>query len=163
MMKSQSELIAKIEKFREKGGVDLSNAEDLSIAVMNLISLEEHFYFTGKKTGKDEYFDAASEIREMRKELLASLMPEHEGETWCASKHLLSGTMRLIETGNKLHSAGKKDEAKGMYDKAYKMYSIFWALKLKLVGVRDGVQSKSDPKSKKVEDLLNELANCCDE
>ena len=39
---------------------DLSTEEDLAIAIMNLISLEEHFFFTGAKTDKPEYFDSAS-------------------------------------------------------------------------------------------------------
>ena len=42
--------LARIEKMKANGGVDLSAAEDLSLAVMNLISLEEHFFFTGAKT-----------------------------------------------------------------------------------------------------------------
>src|SRR3989344_1006166 len=71
--------VAKIELARKKGSVDLSTAEDLSLAVMNLVSLEEHFYFTAMKTGKDGYMDTAAEVREMRKELLAKLMPNHEG------------------------------------------------------------------------------------
>src|SRR3989304_8885557 len=108
------QFLATIEKFKEKAGVDLSTAEDLSLAVMNLISLEEHFFFTGVKTKKDEYFDTSQEIRTVRKELLATLMPNHEGETWCISKHLLAATMRLIEVGNKLHSEKKEKEAKDM-------------------------------------------------
>ena len=98
-------LLTKIETLKEKAGADLSTAEDLSIAVMNLISLEEHFFFTGVKTEKDEYFDTAQEIREVRKALLTKLMPNHEGETWCISKHLLAATMRLMEVGNKLGAA----------------------------------------------------------
>src|SRR3989344_5911844 len=125
--------LAKIDALKEKAGVDLSTAEDLSMAVMNLISLEEHFFFTGVKTKKDEYFDTSLEIREMRKKLLEQLMPNHEGETWCISKHLLATTMRLIEVGNKLHSEGKKEKAKQTFENAYKIYSIFWALKLKLI------------------------------
>src|SRR3990172_5643647 len=125
------QFLATIEKFKEKAGVDLSTAEDLSLAVMNLVSLEEHFFFTGVKTKKDEYFDTSREIRDVRKELLAKLMPNHEGETWCISKHLLATTMRLMEVGNKLQSEGQKDKAKSMFDDAYKIYSIFWALKLK--------------------------------
>ncbi|KKQ20749.1 MAG: hypothetical protein US34_C0005G0013 [Candidatus Nomurabacteria bacterium GW2011_GWC2_36_9] len=80
------EFLVKIESLKEKAGVDLSTAEDLSLAVMNLISLEEHFFFTGVKIKKDEYFDTAEEIRELRKELLKELMPNHEGETWCRSR-----------------------------------------------------------------------------
>ncbi len=154
-------LLTKIETLKEKAGADLSTAEDLSIAVMNLISLEEHFFFTGVKTKKDEYFDTALEVREVRKGLLAKLMPNHEGETWCISKHLLATTMRLMEVGNKLQSDGQKDKAKSMFDDAYKIYSIFWALKLKLIS---GGKIKEVAKgSSRLEDLVSQLANCCDE
>ncbi len=155
------EFLAKIETLKKKSGVDLATGEDLSLAVMNLISLEEHFFFTGVKTKKDEYFDSSLEIREMRKTLLEQLMPDHEGETWCISKHLLSATMRLIEVGNKLHSEGEKQKAKKMFEDAYKIYTIFWALKLKLI---KGQSVKETAKSSAtLEDLVNKLADCCDE
>ncbi len=153
--------LARIESLKDKSGADLSTAEDLSIAVMNLISLEEHFFFTGAKTRNDDYFDTVQEIREVRKQLLAKLMPHHEGETWCISKHLLATTMRLIEVGNKLQSEGQKDKAKSMFDNAYKIYSIFWALKLKLIS---GQKLKDTARSStRLEDLVSQLANCCDE
>ncbi len=154
-------LLTKIETLKERAGADLSTAEDLSIAVMNLISLEEHFFFTAVKTKKDEYFDTAMQIREVRKTLLAKLMPNHEGETWCISKHLLAATMRLMEVGNKLQSENQKDKAKSMFDDAYKIYSIFWALKLKLI---KGEKIKEVAKgSSRIEDLVSQLANCCNE
>src|SRR3989344_4563585 len=106
------QFLAKIAARKEKGGVDLSTTEDLSLAVMNLVSLEEHFFFTGVKTAQSGYFDTAEDVRQMRKSLLADLMPQHEGETWCASKHLLAATMRLIEVGTKLQSEGAKEKAK---------------------------------------------------
>ena len=155
------EFFAKVELLKERAGVDLSTTEDLSVAVMNLISLEEHFFFTAAKTKKDEYFDTAGEIREMRKKLLAELMPNHEGETWCISKHLLSATMRLIEVGNKLQSDDKKDEARSTFGKAYKIYSIFWALKLKLIDGREIKNSKQHDSV--LEELVGKLADCCDE
>ncbi len=155
------EFLAKIEALKEKAGVDLSTAEDLSLAVMNLVSLEEHFFFTGVKTKRDEYFATAQEIRDIRKELLKELMPNHEGETWCITKHLLATTMRLMEVGNKLQSEDKKNEAKIMFEKAYKVYSIFWALKLKLI---DGRKIKATAGgSSQLEELVNKLADCCDE
>ena len=158
---SLKQFLAKIESTRKEGGVDLSTAEDLSLAVMNLISLEEHFFFTAMKTHKDEYLDTSVEIRNMRKELLAKLMPNHEGETWCASKHLLSTTMRLVEVGNKLQSDGKKDEAREVFKQAYQVYSIFWALKLKLISVKNVTKTASD--SVRFEDLISKLADCCKE
>lgn len=155
---SQDEFLRKIQGLKEHTGVDLSTTEDLSIAVMNLISLEEHFFFTGVKTKKDEYFDTAQEVRNLRKELLQQLMPEHEGETWCASKHLLATTMRLIEVGNKLQSENKKELARQTFEKAYKTYSIFWALKLRLVSV-DGVHNPDNG----LEEIMKKLADCCKE
>lgn len=163
------EFIAKIESLKEKAGVDLSTAEDLSVAVMNLVSLEEHFFFTGVKTKDDRYFDTSQEIRAVRKELLAILMPEHEGETWCISKHLLAAAMRLMEVGNKMQSGNKKDKAKEMFQKAYKVYSIFWALKLKLLSghkIKDTAKNVSatlNAGNSQLEELVNKLANCCDE
>lgn len=155
------EFLANIEKARKEGGVDLSTAEDLSLAVMNLISLEEHFFFTALKTKRDEYFDTSNEIRQMRKELLAKLMPHHEGETWCISKHLLSASMRLMEVGNKLHSEGRTEEGKRMFENSYKVYSIFWALKLKLIAAEEVKDAAKG--SARLEDLVAKLADCCDE
>ena len=69
-------LARKIAEMKAAGQVDLSSDEDLSLAVMNLISLEEHFFMTGEKTGKPEYFDVLNEVRAMRKELLEKLLPK---------------------------------------------------------------------------------------
>ena len=155
------EFMKKIDSLKDKAGVDLSTAEDLSMAVMNLISLEEHFFFTGVKTKKDEYFDTSGEIREIRKELLKKLMPNHEGETWCISKHLLAAVMRLIEVGTKLRSEGRGNDARDMFEKAYRVYAIFWALKLQLISA-EKIQ-KTAHTSSPFEELVNKLANCCDE
>jgi len=156
-------LLEKVENMKKSGSVDLSTEEDLSLAVMNLISLEEHFFFTGAKTEKPEYFDFLGEVREMRKQLLAKMMDKNEGETWCISKHLLATTMRLIEVGTKLYSDGKKNEAKEMFDRAYKTYSMFWALRLKLVDASGFKQMAGSDKPWTYQDIVNKLVDCCDE
>src|SRR5574338_1544430 len=144
---TMEELIEKINKLKATGELDLSMEEDLSIGIMNLISLEEHFYFTAEKTGKDSYFDLLNQTREIRKQLLAKMIDAHEGETWCIAKHLLAATMRLMEVGTKLQSSGKKEESRDMFKKAYEVYSLFWALRLNLVSVAamKKVGDKSDP------------------
>ena len=134
--KKIEELLKKVEESK-KGKLDLSADEDLSIAVMNLISIEEHFFFTGAKTGKSEYFDLLNRTREMRKELLKKLIKDYEGETWCIMKHLLAASMRLIEVGTKYLSQGKQKEAEDLFSKAYDLYSLFWGLNLKLLNVSD--------------------------
>ena len=148
---------------KKSGEIDLSTEEDLSIAVMNLISLEEHFFFTSAKTGKVEYLDMLSEIREIRKSLLKKLISKHEGETWCISKHLLGATMRLIEVGTKLYSDGKKDEAKTVFNKAHELYSIFWGLRLKLIDMPEVKEAAKNEKPWTLKDILNKLVDCCDE
>lgn len=156
-------LLEKVDKMKQSGSVDLSTEEDLSIAIMNLISIEEHFFFTGVKTKKSEYFDFLIEVRNTRKELLAKMMDKNEGETWCISKHLLATTMRLIEVGVKFHSDGKQAEAKEMFDKAYKMYSVFWALRLKLVDISEFKKIAASEKPWTFEDIVDKLVDCCDE
>ena len=155
------EFLKNVESSKGRSGVDLSTTEDLSVAVMNLISLEEHFFFTAVKTKKDEYFETIQEIRELRKRFLAKLMPENEGETWCIAKHLLSATMRLIEVGNKLQSEGEKQQAKQTFEGAYKVYSLFWALKLGLIKGQKVKEAAAS--SATLETLVNKLADCCDE
>ena len=166
-------LLEKIEQLKKDNKFDLSLDEDLSIAVMNLISLEEHFFFSGGKTGKSEYFDLLNETREMRKSLLAKLMNEHEAESWCISKHLLASSMRLIEVGTKYQKEGKKDEAEDIFRKAFKLYSMFWALRLKVLDTA-GMKKIDDDKLNvhdnegnnepwSVEDIVKKLVNCCNE
>ena len=157
------ELLKKVEDAKKSGTLDLSTEEDLSIAIMNLISLEEHFYFTGEKTGKESYFDLLNETREIRKSLLAKMIDKKEGELWCVSKHLLAASMRLIEVGTKLQSDGKKDEAKKLFDYAFKLYSLFWALRLKIVSVPDVKNMAVQDKAWTLEDVVNKMVDCCDE
>ncbi len=153
----------KIEALKKSGTIDLSAEEDLSIAVMNLISLEEHFYFTGMKTENPEYFDFMEEVRSTRKALLEKLIDRHEGETWCITKHLLATTMRLMEVGTKRQSEGNKEEAREIFAHAYKAYSLFWALRLKLIDASGFRQVAAEEKPWTLDDIVKRLVNCCDE
>jgi len=166
------EFIKKVQGSK-KGELDLSSDEDLSIAIMNLISIEEHFFFTGAKTGKPEYFDLLSEAREMRKELLKRIIKDYEGEVWCISKHLLSASMRLMEVGTKAQGQGKKQDAEDMFKKAYELYSLFWGVNLKLVNTGDIKKIEENQIDKKDEDkkgimaklgkVVEYVINCCKE
>lgn len=161
--KQYETLLKKIEEMKSSGKVDLSTEEDLSIAIMNLVSLEEHFFFTAEKTGKPEYFDLLNEVRNMRKALLGRMIESHEGETWCISKHLLAATMRLIEVGTKLKSDGKEEKAKETFDYAYRIYSLFWALRLKLIDTKNFKKVAADEKPWALKDIVDKLVDCCDE
>ena len=153
-------LLAKVKQIQASGSYDLSLEEDLSIAVMNLISLEEHFFFTSQKTGKSDYLDLLQQTREVRKQLLAKMIPVNEGETWCISKHLLAATMRLIEVGTKYQTDGKKIEASTAFTQAYKIYSLFWMVRFKLLDLKS---VKKIDKAMSIEDLTTQLIDCCQE
>lgn len=125
-----------------KNNVDLTKLEDLSIAVMNLISVEEHLAFTAMKTKKVEYLHVLDSVRELRKTLLKKIVKNTEGELWCISKHLLATTMRLMETSTKYINNDSKtalEFAKGAHD----IYSLFWFLQK----VGDGNTGKLKHKS----------------
>lgn len=123
----------KVKKIEKSEKLDLSSDEDLSIAVMNLIAIEEHLFFSGGKTGKTEYFDLLNEVRQMRKSLLKMLIKKYEGEVWCISKHLLSASMRLMEVGTKALTKDEKEKAHDFFKKSYDLYNLFWGLNLGII------------------------------
>ncbi|MHB9019885.1 MAG: hypothetical protein ACYC3G_03395 [Minisyncoccota bacterium] len=170
-IKKLNEFIEKVDHMKKQEKMDLSSDEDLSIAIMNLVSIEEHFFFTGAKLNKPEYFDLLKEVREMRKELLKKIIKEYEGEVWCISKHLLAASMRLMEVGTKQQGIGKKKEAQELFEKAYNLYSLFWGLNMKLVATGD--VKKIDPEAinrhdnekkgfmGKLGELVRKAIDCC--
>lgn len=123
-----NKLVEDVEKVTRRRELDLSSDADLSMAIMNLISLEEHLFFTALETGRDEYYDTLQEIRRIRVELLKRIIKEAKGEIWCISKHLLAASMRVMETGTKQLEEGNKDEAKSLFEKSYRLYSLFWEI-----------------------------------
>lgn len=158
-----NEIIKKVENLKKSHQVDLSTEEDLSLGIMNLVSLEEHFFFTAQKTRKPEYLDFLIQIREIRKDLMARMIPRHEGETWCISKHLLAATMRLMEVGTKLRADKNLEDSQKLFSHAYTLYSLFWALRLKLINIQGvrGMALKDQPWT--LQDIVNKLVDCCDE
>lgn len=165
------EFIDKVDNMKKQEKMDLSSDQDLTIAIMNLVSIEEHFFFTGAKLNKPEYYDMILDVREMRKELLKKIIKEYEGEVWCISKHLLAASMRLMEVGTKQLSMSKKDEAYDLFGKAYNLYSLFWGLNLKLLNVGeikkidDEALNKHDTEKKgfmgKLGTLVKKAIDCC--
>ncbi|MBL7156206.1 MAG: hypothetical protein ISS87_01225 [Candidatus Pacebacteria bacterium] len=170
-IKNLNEFIKKVDEMKKQDKMDLSSDQDLSIAIMNLVSIEEHFFFTGAKLGKTEYYDMIKDVREMRKELLKKIIKEYEGEVWCISKHLLAASMRLMEVGTKQLGMNRKKEAYDLFDKAYNLYSLFWGLNMKLLNVGDikkideNALNKSDKKKKgfmgKLGELVKKVIDCC--
>jgi len=156
----------------QRSKLDLSRDEDLSIAVMNLISLEEHFFFTAMKTSDDKYLDMLSAVRGLRTKLLKKLVPSPQGEEWCISKHLLAASMRLLETGTKELQADK-EEARAYFTAAFELYSLFFAVNLGEGGVSvkgEAAMKNDTPRNgdapgimQKWSAVVKKLVDCCKE
>lgn len=135
--KSVKEFVERMDNMKKKNPKDLSSDQDLTIAIMNLISIEEHLIFSGAKTGKNSFYDTVQDIREMRKNLMLKIIPSYEGEVWCISKHLLATSMRLMEVGTKQQSMNNTEEAYKLFNQAYDLYCLFWGLNMNLVDAKD--------------------------
>ena len=140
---SVKEFVERVDAAKKKNPKDLSSDQDLTIAIMNLISIEEHLIFSGAKTGKTSFYDMVQEVRELRKNLMLKIIPSYEGEVWCISKHLLAAAMRLMEVGTKQQSMERKEEAYQLFNQAYELYCLFWGLNMNLVNI-DGAKWQED-------------------
>ncbi len=165
------DLLKRFDQMKADNKADLSSDEDLSIAVMNLVSIEEHLFFTGAKLDQPKYYDLLAEVRETRKQLMKRLVKNPEGEAWCISKHLLAAAMRVMEVGTKSLGAGRKDEARDLFEKAYGIYALFWGLNLGVIKT-EGVKqidaqslNRHDQEKKgfmgKLGELVKKAIDCC--
>lgn len=166
MEKDVNQWLKKIEEIK-KGDVDLSRDEDLSIALMNLISLEEHFYFTAMKTQNQKYLEMLHSIRELRKKLLKKIVTNPEGEEWCISKHLLASCMRLIEVGTKELTKKNKKEANMFFNSAFDLYSLFFAINMKMIEIKKlettFASEKENGIMQKFSTIIKKIVDCCKE
>ena len=135
--KNVKEFVEKLDNAKKLNPKDLSSDQDLTIAIMNLISIEEHLVFSGAKTGKTSFYDLIKDIRELRKNLMLKIIPQYEGEVWCISKHLLASSMRLMEVGTKQQSLKNDEQAYQLFNQAYDLYCLFWGLNMNMLNVDD--------------------------
>ncbi len=160
---------------------DLSRDEDLAIAIMNLISLEEHFHFTAMKTGNQKYLEMLDSVRQLRKSMMEQLISDPQGEEWCISKHLLAASMRLMEVGTKELSKSGPEKAEMFFKASFDLFSLFFAINMKLVepkkleaaamsGIASstGTANKAQPGNvnaymRKFSDMVKKVVDCCKE
>ena len=73
-IESVQEFVEKLDAAKKVNPKDLSSDQDLTIGIMNLISIEEHLMFSGAKTGKTQFYDLINEVREMRKNAMMKII-----------------------------------------------------------------------------------------
>lgn len=158
-----NKLIKKVNELKKEDKIDLSSDEDLSIALMNLVSIEEHLYFSGMKTNKKKYFELLNSVRETRKKLLKEVLIEPKGEEWCISKHLLAASMRLIEVGNKHLTKNEEKKAFNKFEDAFYLYSLFWNINLKLIKNKELIKNRDPKWRNKIMKVVKKIIDCCKE
>lgn len=174
-----SKFMSKVKQAEAGHEMDLASGEDLSMAVMNLIAIEEHMFFNANKTGKTKYFELLNEAREMRKVLMKMLIPKYEGEVWCTSKHLLAASMRVMEVGTKYQTKGDTTTAYDLFKKSYDLYNLFWGINLNMVdknlsplpaspkflneGGSEGFKLKKNDILGKLSGAIGKILDCCRE
>jgi|SRR3989338_70757 len=166
MEKDVEKWLKKVEEVK-KGNVDLSRDEDLSLALMNLISLEEHFYFTAMKTDNSKYLEMLDSVRALRKKLLRKIVTNPKGEEWCISKHLLAASMRLMEVGTKELAKKNENEANVFFKAAFDLHSLFFAINTNLVEARK-LEIETDKSSENnlmssFSRIMKKIIDCCKE
>lgn len=163
-IKTYKDLVERVSKFKIDQNIDLSSGEDLSIGIMNLISIEEHLFFTYGKLKDPKYLKLLDEVRLMRTGLLKEIIKDYEGEVWCISKHLLAASMRVMEVGTKELKKGNDKKAQEMFTKSYNLYSLFWGL---ILSKDDKASKLKEPEDKsvfsKLGDMVQKAIDCCRE
>ncbi len=145
------EYVEALDNAKKVNPKDLSSDQDLTIGIMNLISIEEHLMFSGAKTGKTGFYDMINDVRDLRKRMMQKIIPAYEGEVWCISKHLLAAAMRLFEVGTKAQAAGDKAQANELFDESYGLYCMFWGLNMGMIGGETNAkQIATETQTKKV-------------
>lgn len=168
------EFMNKVKSIEKGEKLDLSSGEDLSIGIMNLISIEEHLFFSAGKTKNTKYYDLLNEVRKMRVELMRMMIKEYDGEVWCISKHLLGASMRVMEVGTKALKNNETQKAYGLFQKSYDLYNMCWALNLGVLDTKEmkAIQIPENEKPviqeektvfAKVGALVGKMLDCCRE
>ena len=132
------EFVERIDATKKVNPKDLSSDQDLTIAIMNLISIEEHLVFSGAKTGKTSFYDLIEDVRETRKKLMLKIIPSYEGGGFGVFRSTYwRSSMRLMEVGTKQQSLGNKEQAYDLFNKAYDLYCLFWGLNMNMLDVSE--------------------------
>lgn len=163
------QLIDRVSNFKIDQNVDLSSGEDLSIGIMNLISIEEHLFFTYGKLKNPKYLKLLNEVRKMRTDLMRDIIKDYEGEVWCISKHLLAASMRVMEVGTKELKKNNVKKSEELFKKSYELYSLFWGLNLSSDLPNSPKSSQSTQLSSgasvfsKINEVVQKALDCCRE
>lgn len=112
------------DKNKKVNPLDLSSDQDLTIAIMNLIAIED---MCGGKL--------SDMVCAMRQNLMRRVV--NKADDMDVSVALLGGAMCRMGAGNRAMDCGDTALAYRMYDDAYGLYSLFWGVVMGMVSGAD--------------------------
>lgn len=124
--------IANADAAKKVNPLDLSSDQDLTIALMNLIAIEDEYYVTGAKNGLGQM------VHDIRARLMARIVPASRMDL---SVRLLGRAMHMIDDGIRVLADDNQVAAYAMFDGAYELYSLFWGLNMGLVSENEILKS----------------------
>lgn len=126
-MRIDSDIRGRVEladKNKKVNPLDLSSDQDLTIAIMNLIAIED---MCGGKL--------SDMVCAMRQNLMRRVV--NKADDMDVTVALLGGAMRRMGAGNRAMDCGDTALAYRMYDDAYGLYSLFWGVVMGMVSGAD--------------------------
>lgn len=128
------EFVQNADNAKKANPLDLSSDQDLTIALMNLIRVEEL---------SDGFSELGAMVSDIRNRLMAQIV-ERGDLRWGLSLELLGESARLMAQGMRALSDGKRKLAYEKFDACYGVYSVFW-------GINMGIIDSSDVEIRKTE------------
>ena len=126
-MRIDSDIRQRVEladKNKKVNPLDLSSDQDLTIAIMNLIAIED---MCGGKL--------SDMVCAMRQNLMRRVV--NKADDMDVTVALLGGAMHRMGAGNRAMDCGDTALAYRMYDDAYGLYSLFWGVVMGMVSGAD--------------------------
>ncbi len=121
MKKSISKRIEQIDDQKKVNPLDLSSDQDLTVALMNLIAVEDMV-----NAGA-----LGDMVRDVREKLMRPIVRDMDNAEML--RDLLGGAMRMMQDGCDLLANGKQSAAYDAFNRSYELYSVFWGLNMGMV------------------------------
>lgn len=115
--------VEKLDAAHKVNPLDLSSDQDLTIALMNLVAIEDGFSAPSELIGF---------VHDVRQDLMARIVRE-SGVVWDMSWRLLVMSAQLMEQGNKLSG----QDAYQCFNRSYELYSMFLGINMGLISPKE--------------------------
>lgn len=125
-------LLNQADNAKKVNPLDLSSDQDLTVALMNLLAIENDFYTDGATDG------VGAMVHNIRMRLMGRIV---ENQHMDMSARLLARAMQMIDDGGRAMASGNQTDAYALFDDAYGLYSLFWGLNMGLITTEDVLQS----------------------